>query len=165
MRRRVTAALLAGAAVIATSHTAFAAAQTTPSTDDRLRALEEELASVNAQLGDLKRSQSNQYDDVNRQFSNLVVVKMDNGRPTFASPDGNFTLAIRALAQLDSAYYSQSAHAATLPAAFGPDLSSGTNFRRVYLGIQGKVFGNFSYNLNFDFGGSGGTELPGRVQS
>jgi phosphate-selective porin OprO/OprP len=166
MLRRLAAALLTGAAVIATSHAAIAAAAPADTTtQDRLRALEDELANVNAQLGDLKRSQSDQYGDVNRQFSNLVVVKLDNGRPTFASPDGNFTLAIRALAQLDWAYYSQSGAAAALPAAFGPDLSSGANFRRVYLGIQGKVFGNFSYNVNFDFGGSGGTETPGRVQS
>ena len=49
---------------------------------------------------------------MNRQFSSLVNVKIDNGRPVFSSPDGNFTLAIRGLAQLDWGYYSQGAHAA-----------------------------------------------------
>ena len=150
---------------IAIGGPAFAAAPATSNTEDRLRALEDELANVHAQLGDLKRSQSDQYGDVNRQFSALPQVKLDNGRLSVASADGNFTLAFRALAQLDWAYYSQSAAAASLPAAFGPDLGSGTNFRRVYLGIQGKVFGDWSYNANFDFGGSGGTETPGRVQS
>jgi len=163
--RGIAASLLTGAAVAAFSTAAVAGDASAASTDDRLQALEQELQDVNAELADLKRSQSDQYGDVNRQVGGLVQVKLDNGRPTFTSADGNFSLAIRALAQLDWGYYSQSAAAASLPAAYGPDLSSGTNFRRVYLGIQGKVFGNWSYNANFDFGGSGGTETPGHIQS
>ena len=160
---RLAALLLAGTAVIAAP--ARAGDASAASTDDRLKALEQELQDVNTQLADLKRSQSDQYGDVNRQIGGFVQVKLDNGRPTFTSADGNFSLAIRALAQLDWGYYSQSASAAALPAAYGPDLSSGTNFRRVYLGIQGKAFGNWWYNANFDFGGSGGTETPGHIQS
>jgi phosphate-selective porin OprO and OprP len=53
-----------------------------------------------------------------------------NGRPTIASSDGRFSLALRALAQYDAAYYMQSARVA-LPPANGPDLSSADNFRRV----------------------------------
>jgi phosphate-selective porin OprO/OprP len=157
------AVLVTAAATIVVPAAAFAAAP--PSADERLRALEEELENVHAQLADLKRSQSNQYGDVNRRFDSGVQIKLDNGRPTISSADGDFSLAIRTLVQLDWGYYSQSAAAASLPAAFGPDLSSGANFRRVYLGIQGKVFGDWSYNANFDFGGSGGTETPGHIQS
>lgn len=160
---RLAVLLVSVASAIALGGPAFAAAA--PSTEDRLRALEDELANVDAQLGDLKRSQSDQYGDVNRQIAALPNVKLDNGRLSVASADGNFTLAVRALAQFDWGYYSQSNTAAALPAAFGPDLGSGTNFRRVYLGIQGKAFGDWSYNVNFDFGGAGGTETPGRVQS
>src|ERR1700759_236911 len=116
------AALLLAGTALATPVQAAAGQSSPPSsaatTDDRLRALEDELANVNAQLGDLKRSQSDQYGDVGRQFSGLVQVKLENGRPTFSSADGNFTLQIRALAQLDWAYYSQSNTAAALPAAF-----------------------------------------------
>jgi phosphate-selective porin OprO/OprP len=161
---RLAALFLAGTAMVAIPGAARAG-DGSSDTENRLKTLEQELEDVHAQLGDLKRSQSDQYGDVNRQVSGLVQVKLDNGRPTFTTPDGNFSLQIRALAQLDWAYYSQSAAAAALPAAFGPDLSSGTNFRRVYLGIQGKAFGDWSYNLNFDFGGSGGTETPGHIQS
>jgi len=157
--------LLAGTTAIDPAVDANAAAQPSSSTDDRLKALEQELQDVNIQLADLKRSQSDQYGDVNRQFSNLVQVRLDNGRPTFTSADGNFSAAIRALVQFDWGTYMQSTSARALPAAFGPDLSSGTNFRRVYLGIQGKAFGNWSYNAKFDFGGSGGTESPGHIQS
>jgi phosphate-selective porin OprO and OprP len=163
--RRLAALLFAGAAGVAAWAPARAGDSLAASTDDRLKALEQELQEVNSELADLKRSQSDQYGDVNRQIGGFVQVKLDNGRPTFTSADGNFSIAIRALAQLDWGYYSQSAAAAALPAAYGPDLSSGTNFRRVYLGIQGKAFGNWSYNANFDFGGSGGTETPGHIQS
>ncbi len=92
-------------------------------------------------------------------------MSFDNGRFDVKSPDGRFTLAIRALGQLDSAYYMQSGKAALLAAANGPDLSSGMNFRRAQLGIQGTLFGDWSYNFNTEFGGSGGTETGGRVQA
>lgn len=88
-----------------------------------------------------------------------------NGRPTITSGDGRFSLAIRALGQFDAAYYMQGGGASHLPAANGPDLSSGTNFRRAQLGIQGKLFGDWSYNFNTEFGGSSGTETGGRVQT
>jgi phosphate-selective porin OprO/OprP len=88
-----------------------------------------------------------------------------NGRPTITSADGRFSLALRTLGQYDMAYYMQDARALKLPAANGPDLSSGGNFRRVYLGVQGVLFGDWSYNFNYDFGGSNGTETPGHIQS
>jgi len=131
----------------------------------KIQALEDEIQDLSNQVQDLKRSTGDEYTDVQNQQSSAVKVTIANGRPTISSADGNFTLAIRALVQIDNAYYSQTAAATALPAAYGPDLSSGSNFRRVYLGLQGKVFGDWSYNLNFDFGGSGGTETPGHVQS
>ena len=33
------------------------------------------------------------------------------------------------------------------------------------LACRAEVFGDWTYNLNFDFGGSGGTETPGHIQS
>ena len=145
------------------------------STDAKIQALEAEIQSLSNQVQDLKRSTIDQKDqyaevqkrqaEIQRRQTSAVNVSIDNGRPTIASADGNFTASIRALSQLDWGYYSQSAAAATLPTAYGPDLSSGANFRRVYLGIQGKLFGTWSYNFNYDFGGSGGTETPGHIQS
>jgi len=89
---------------------------------------------------------------------------MPGGRPTITSSDGRFSLAIRSLAQYDLAHYMQSGSAQSLAAANGPDLSSGGNFRRAWLGVQGKLFGDWSYFFNYDFGGSGGTETPGHIQ-
>jgi phosphate-selective porin OprO/OprP len=94
------------------------------------------------------------------------VISMAGGRPTIASADGRFSLAIRALGQFDIGYYVQGRHAMQLATANGPDLSSGSNFRRAQLGIQGKLFGDWSYYFNYEFGSgiSSGNELQGRIQ-
>jgi phosphate-selective porin OprO/OprP len=171
-----TAALLASVALLATTSAATAAKKasdassapppaTSQATDERIKALEDQIQTLSDQVVDLKRSTGDQYADVRDRQDDQVKVTLTNGRPTFASPDGQFTAAIRALVQFDWAYYSQGPDAKGLPAAYGPDLSSGSNFRRVYLGLQGKLFGDWSYNANFDFGGSGGTETPGHIQS
>lgn len=78
---------------------------------------------------------------------------------------GDFSAAIRVLGQFDAAYYMQDSDAKSLPLTNGPDLSSGTNFRRAQLGVQGTLFGDWSYLFNTEFGGSGGTEAQGRIQS
>lgn len=163
-RRLQPAALLAGAffALAGISH---AAAPQDRAQDERLRTLEQEVQNLSTQIEDMKRSASAQYDEEQSGKRNAVKLTIDNGRPTIASADGRFTASIRALAQLDWGAYFQTSKAMTFPAAYAPDLSTGANFRRVYLGLQGKLFGDWSYNLNFDFGGSGGTEAPGHVQS
>src|ERR1700761_4851911 len=143
--RAIGVLLLASTAL--TGH-AFAAAQT-DDTQARLRALEDELSNVNAQLADLKRSQSDQYSDVNRKLDAGVAVTIKNGRPTFATTDGEFSLAIRSLVQFDTAYYGQG----KMPA--GTDFSSGSNFRRARLGVEGTLFTDWSYQFIYDFGGSG----------
>lgn len=173
--KALTALLLAGTSLLGLSGTALAAKASSNSTsaptataspsDERIKTLEDQVQGLQDQIIDLKRSTGDQYTDINNQQSALVKVTLNNGRPTFTSADGQFSAAIRALVQFDWAYYSQEAGAKSLPAAYGPDLSSGSNFRRVYLGLQGKLFGDWSYNLNFDFGGSGGTETPGHIQS
>ncbi|HEX2593302.1 MAG TPA: porin, partial [Rhizomicrobium sp.] len=91
------------------------------------------------------------------------TVSMAGGRPTFSSADGRFTASLRLLGQYDMAYYSQDASARLLPN--GPDLSSGANFRRAQIGFQGKLFGDWSYFFNTEFGGSNGFESQGRVQT
>jgi phosphate-selective porin OprO/OprP len=161
LSKTLRAALLAGSVIPA----ANAAAPDNTANDARIKAMEEQIQDLSNQVQDLKRSSAAQYTDVQNQQSQSVKVSISNGRPTISSADGDFSAAFRALVQLDWGYYMQEASAKTLPAAYGPDLSSGANFRRVYLGLQGKLFGDWSYNLNFDFGGSGGTETPGHVQS
>jgi phosphate-selective porin OprO/OprP len=157
--------LLVSASVFALSTAAQAAATQNSQQQAKIDTLQEQIDELSAQVADLKRSSADQYQDVETQQASGVKVTIDNGRPTISSADGRFTASLRGLVQFDTAYYEQSSKAALLPAAYGPDLSSGSNFRRVYLGLQGKVFGDWSYNLNFDFGGSGGTETQGHIQS
>ena len=88
------------------------------------------------------------------------------GRPTVTSADGRFSASIRLLGQYDVGYFMQGKRAMQLAAANGPDLSSGSNFRRAQLGLQGVVFGDWSYYFNYEFGSgvSSGNELQGRIQ-
>jgi phosphate-selective porin OprO/OprP len=173
--------LLTGAALIALSTPVLAQAQKSQTPDPRINTLEQQLRDVERQLAeikaqqsdantsaavaDLKRSTSDQYLDLNKTVSALPRSSIDNGRLQITSNDGRFSAALRALIQFDTGYYMQEHSANLLPAAYGNDFSSGSNFRRVYLNLQGRVFGDWSYNVNFDFGGSGGTETPGHIQS
>jgi phosphate-selective porin OprO/OprP len=174
--------LLAGVTLVAYASAGLAQTQkpVTPS-DPKVAVLEQQLRDVEhalaeikaAQAGndagtaaaELKRSTSAQYADLRKEISAQPKSSIDNGRLQITSADGRFSATLRALAQLDTGYYMQEHTANLLPAAYGNNFSSGSNFRRVYLGLQGRVFGDWSYNMNFDFGGSGGTETPGHIQS
>jgi len=179
--------LLAGAAIAGLTTPALAA---TDNTQAQIEALERSVADLNNQVqqlknanaqtvtasgdnsaavADLKRSTSDQYADLNSQLSaastGINRATVGNGRLQISTPDDRFSAALRTLIQYDTAIYSQTSAAKSLPASYAPGLSSGSNFRRIYLGLSGRVFGDWSYNANFDFGGSGGTETPGHVQS
>src|SRR5579872_7134809 len=93
------------------------------------------------------------------QGYNSAVWNFDNGRASFASGDGRFTLAIRARMQADFAGFSQDS---THPAGFaGPtDLSSGAVMRRAYFGIEGKAYNDFQYEIRLNAGGSDGALNP-----
>ena len=140
--------LLAGASVLALS-TAAHAAGAPP--QQKIDALQQQIDDLNAQVADLKRSTADQYADVAQKQGDKpdVSVSLKNGRPSFKSADGDFSLDIRALVQFDSAYYGNG----KVPA--GTDFSSGSNFRRARLGVQGTLFTDWSYQFIYDFGGSG----------
>ncbi|MDB5735097.1 MAG: hypothetical protein JWN16_1734 [Alphaproteobacteria bacterium] len=159
--------LLAGVALIALTAPSLAAPKNaaTPQSDPRLGLLEQQLRDVQQQLAeikgkqedndysgavrDLKRSTSDQYADISNQIASQTRTTIPNGRLSFATPDGQFSLALRGLVQFDAGYFSQGKNPASV------DLNSGTNFRRAQLGFQGTVFKDWSYNFIYDFGGSG----------
>ena len=150
MRKFVTV-LLAGSASIAMIGAAEAGASdrnpAQEANDAKLQQLQQDIQDLNAQVQDLKRSSSDQYSDLQKQAKSGVKVSINNGRPTIS--DGDFSLALRALVQYDSAYYGQG----KLPA--GTDFSSGNDFRRARFGFDGTAFGDWSYTFIYDFGGSG----------
>jgi phosphate-selective porin OprO/OprP len=172
MRRFLVASLLAGTALatlstpgLAQSRKASTPPQKAERADPRIGVLEQQLRDIQQQLGeikrtqgdsnssaalaDLKRSTSAQYTDINNQLAGQTKVGIANGRPTFTSADGAFSLALRSLVQFDAGYFSQGRNPANV------DLNSGTNFRRAQLGFQGTVFRDWGYNFIYDFGGNG----------
>ncbi len=158
-----TVPLLIGAPAFAQDDTATATAPAqdslpppdpaTLTPDQRIALLEQQLNALQAQIEDLKTSTGSQLSAV-RADQAATTVTLKNGRPTFVSGDGQFTASVRGVMQLDAAQYFQ---AGTLPASVtvGRDLNSGTNFRRGRLGVEGRLFGDFTYNVLLDFGGSG----------
>ena len=95
------------------------------------------------------------------------------GKPSITSPDGRFSANLHGVVQFDAAdYFQKEARPATVDfrrgaaatdTAHARDLQSGTDFRRARIGIDGKVYGDFEYNVLFDFGGAG-AEDAGHVQ-
>lgn len=84
-------------------------------------------------------------------------VSFKNGTASISSSDGNFSIAFHGVMQLDAASYDQNKN---LPAAvLTRDLNSGTNFRRARLGVNGKLFKDFDYNILLDFGGAGAEDV------
>jgi phosphate-selective porin OprO/OprP len=140
--------------------------------------LTQQVADLQAQVEDLHQSTAAGLADV-RTAATANTVSLANGRPTFATSDGQFTASLRGVFQLDSAIYSQdrAGPLATDPrrGSFGDtaaggendharDLSDGTNFRRARIGIEGRAFGNFEYNFLYDFGGAG-VEDAGKISA
>lgn len=141
----------------------------------RLDALEKRNDELEKQVSAL-RGQAAVADKAIAERTAESKVSMAGGRPTFSSADGQFTASLRGVAQLDAATYDQDAPG---PAASdfrrgslgdateaerARDLADGTNLRRVRLGIEGKAWGDWGYNILVDFGGSG-VEEPGRIIS
>jgi phosphate-selective porin OprO and OprP len=141
----------------------------------RLDALEARNQELEDRIADLK-AQVGAGDQALRAEVNATKTTLANGRPTFATGDGQFTAALRGVFQLDAAHYDQE-NAGPLATDFrrgslgdaveadrARDLGDGANFRRARLGIEGKAFGDWNYNFLYDFGGSGNEEA-GRISA
>ena len=176
-RKIFTAALLAGASLLATAVAAEAGKKASdatsapppaasPVTDARIQELQEQIQALSDQVVDLKRSTGDQYADAQNQQAAAIKVSLANGRPTIATADGNFTASLRATVQFDwTGYFQNNATTLALTPALGRELASGTNFRRAQFGLDGTVFKNWSYSFIYDFGGSNGAEQQGRVSA
>lgn len=144
--------------------------RTTP--QGRIEALEAQVAAMQAQLADLKAATSAGFKDQRQTAAAADRVSITAGKPSIASADGRFVANLHGVMQFYAAEYDQRSPgplstdlrrgAATGDTARARDLNSGTNFRRARIGIDGKLFGDFGYNLLFDFGGAG-AEDAGRV--
>src|ERR1700679_1569081 len=75
-----------------------------------------------------------------------------NGKPLISSADGRNTFSPRIMVQGDFASFSKDTVAGM------PIKNTGENFRRAWIGAQGKFAGDFGYRFIYDFGGSNGDE-------
>jgi phosphate-selective porin OprO/OprP len=157
--------ILASMLLAGTSASALAA-----SPDARLQTLQDQITALSKQIDDIKADAQKQ-ETARKALQEEAKVRdaeakkaataakasakpgIANGRLSIASSDGDFSASIRSLMQTDFGYYMQGSGAKSLPTAYGPDLSSGANMRRIFLGLQGKVFGDWSYYFLYDFGG------------
>ena len=142
------------------------------SVQGRIAELEAQVAAMQAQLADLKAATSASFKDQRQAAAAADRVTIAAGKPSIQSADGRFVANLHGVMQFDAAHYDQDnpgplatdlrRGAATGDTAHARDLNSGTNFRRARIGIDGKLFGDFGYNVLYDFGGSG-AEDAGRV--
>jgi phosphate-selective porin OprO/OprP len=144
--------------------TLAAQAQAQAQQQPQAQAQQAQLDTLGQQLADLKASQETASSDIatlKKPTGSTVVPKLSNGRPTFATADGNFSAGLKAVVMFDAGAYLQKDN---LPAQVtNRDLNDGTNFRRARFGVDGTIFKDFQYSLLYEFGGSGAEEA-GRIQ-
>ena len=124
--------------------------------------MQERIEELQRQLDFMKQVAAEQTAGVSAVQARPAVT-LPNGRPTFATADGNFSATLNGVIQFDAGNYYQNHN---LPAGItgaARDLNGGTDARRARLGFGGKVFGDFDYNILTEFGGSG-TEQAGAIQ-
>jgi phosphate-selective porin OprO/OprP len=152
-----------------------ASAQTSQDADARIAALEAQLAALSGQIADLKAASIAKVKDV-RAAPSATTVTLSNGRPTITTGDGAFSASFRGVFQADAAIYDQR-DAGPLSTDFrrgsfgdavendrARDMADGANVRRARIGMEGKLFGAFDYNMMYDFGGSG-VEEAGKISA
>lgn len=141
--------------------------------DTLIRELAARIEALEAQVGDLAERSSAGTDDVRRIVAEAPQVTINNGRPQIASANGDFRVAFRGLFQFDAASYFQDdasspdnrrSGATTAEGLNAGDLSSGVNFRRARIGLEGTAFRDWNYALTYEAGGSG-TETAGLQQA
>ena len=80
---------------------------------------------------------------------------LEEWRPTLSSSDSRFTMSFRGRFQFDAGWFDQSQdvnHVTPQRDVQFKELRSGTMTRRAYLGVEGRAFGDFSYEYRMDFG-------------
>lgn len=122
---------------------------TTPPAPARVDALEQRVQDLEISQGAKVAALQTRADSVQWSF--------DNTRPVISTGDGRFELAIRARFHFDAGLYSQSPSNDVPFVVDGQnvrDLGAGSYFRRAQIGVEGKFFRDFDYELRLNFGGS-----------
>lgn len=145
--RSLAAFLLAGCAFVPVSATAQA---DMAELERRIAAMQAEIARLSAEVADLRVEGNVPAPAPDPVPTAEPPVKVEwKGAPTI-SAEGGWSFKPRGRVQIDSAVLA-------LPDAVPAGDSRGiaTEFRRVYLGVEGSLPGNFGYRLEADFADSG----------
>lgn len=138
--------LLAGTALGAAALLASPAlAGSAAASQNEMDTLKQQMYEIQQRLNEMQTAQA-------KEDKNPVTVSLKDGKPSFKTADGNFTMAIRGRAHLDVASYGQNANS---KAQTGGGLNSGANFRRAELGVEGTFMKDWGYKLNMQWGDSG----------
>lgn len=127
------------------------------------------MSDMQDRIEELQRQLDFMRQSLAEQTSTVVAVAkapkatLANGRPGWASADGNFTAALNGVIQFDAGNYFQKNNLPAQITGAARDLNGGTDARRARFGFGGKAFGDFDYNFLYEFGGSG-AEDAGHIQ-
>tara|TARA_R110002074_G_scaffold88160_3_gene194370 strand:- start:155 stop:1549 length:1395 start_codon:yes stop_codon:yes gene_type:complete len=139
----LTTTALGAAAMLASPAFAGSAA----ASQGEIDALKAQVEALTQRLDDIAIQSGNDIKEI-KDKQDAVQVDFKDGKPTFRTGDGLFTMSIRGRAHLDAASYDQDDNQA-------PALSSGANFRRAELGVEGTFMRDWGYKMNFQWGDSG----------
>ena len=142
------------AAVTATTVPAFG--QTTPA---QIEAMQRQIEALTRDLNAMKQAMAKESADVKKELEQQPILKIDNGRPTIRSRDGNFVAGLTGRIHFDGGGYIQEKQPLPDRRAVA-DLNDGTAFRRLNLGMLGTVFKDWDYVVSLDFSGGGSPEAP-----
>ncbi|HUD51067.1 OprO/OprP family phosphate-selective porin, partial [Parvibaculum sp.] len=127
-----------------------------------INTMKQQIMDLQQRLDDLQISQGNELKEI-KEKQDAVQIDFKDGKPTFRTGDGLFTMSIRGRAHLDMASYNLgSEDTARLGssqnlggASSSTGLNSGFNFRRAELGVEGTFMRDWGYKMNFQWGDSG----------
>lgn len=146
--------LLAGTALGAAAMLAGPAfAGSAAASQGEIDALRAQVEALTQRLDDIAIQSGNDIKEI-KEKQDAVQINFKDGKPTFRTGDGLFTMSIRGRAHLDVASYDQDDTSKALTNA-GKGLSSGANFRRAELGVEGTFMRDWGYKLNMQWGDSG----------
>jgi phosphate-selective porin OprO/OprP len=140
-----------------------------------IEALRKQVADLAEQLNDIRNRTSSKFVKLEADTAAAAAAKAAmpaaasvvyaNGRPGFASADGNYTLNFRLRVQYDAGKYFQDSGLGAIPTTTttapitgaAGRLSSNAFFRRMFIGFEGKFAKDWEYEVRLN-GGSTGTE-------
>ncbi|MCE9650007.1 MAG: OprO/OprP family phosphate-selective porin [Parvibaculum sp.] len=150
--------LLAGTALGAAAMMAGPAfAGSAAASQGEIDALKAQVEALTQRLDDIQIQSGNEIKEI-KEKQDAVQLDFKDGKPTFRTGDGLFTMSIRGRAHLDMASYNVSDADTAKLATLGSSttgLNSGFNFRRGELGVEGTFMRDWGYKMNFQWGDSG----------